>query len=37
MSTDTKAAINLQAGLQASIAVLISISVADSDTADKLT
>ncbi|ADU28581.1 spore coat protein [Evansella cellulosilytica] len=36
-STDTKAAVNLQIGLQAAIAVLISISVASSETAEKLT
>ncbi|MBU9712287.1 spore coat protein [Evansella tamaricis] len=36
-TTDTKASINLQAGLQAAIVILISISVADSQTAEKLT
>lgn len=36
-TTDTKAAVNLQAGLQAAIAVLISISIADSRTAEQLT
>nr|WP_246596308.1 spore coat protein [Bacillus alkalicola] len=36
-TTDTKAAVNLQAGLQAAIAVLISISVADSSTREELT
>nr|WP_246594102.1 spore coat protein [Evansella tamaricis] len=36
-TTDTKAAVNLQAGLQAAIAVLISISVADSQTSEDLT
>ncbi|MCD8509320.1 MAG: spore coat protein [Bacillus sp. (in: Bacteria)] len=36
-STDTKAAVNLQAGLQAALAVLISISIADSQTAEDLT
>ncbi|WNF38170.1 spore coat protein [Bacillaceae bacterium IKA-2] len=36
-TTDTKAAISLQASLQAIIAIIISISVADSSKAEKLT
>ncbi|QNK50768.1 spore coat protein [Brevibacterium sp. PAMC23299] len=36
-STDVKAALSLQAALQAAIAVIVSISVADADNADKIT
>lgn len=36
-SVDTKAALSLQASLQAAIAILISISIADSEKADKIT
>lgn len=36
-STDVKAALSLQAALQAAIAVVISISIADGDRADKIT
>ncbi|WP_236784865.1 spore coat protein [Alteribacter salitolerans] len=36
-TTDTKAAVNLQAALQAAIVILISISVADSDQAERIT
>jgi len=36
-TTDTQAAINLQVSLQAAIALIISISIADSDKADKIT
>ncbi|WP_026690997.1 spore coat protein [Alteribacter aurantiacus] len=36
-TTDTKAAINLQAALQAAIVILISISIADSDRAESIT
>ncbi|CAH0344514.1 spore coat protein [Bacillus sp. CECT 9360] len=36
-STDVKAALSLQAALQAAIAVVISISIADGDRADKVT
>ncbi|WP_110929120.1 spore coat protein [Bacillus massiliglaciei] len=36
-STDVKAALSLQAALQAAIAVIISISIADSDNAERIT
>ena len=36
-STDVKAALSLQAAIQAAIAVIISISIADSDDADRIT
>ena len=36
-STDVKAALSLQAALQAAIAVIVSISIADADNADKIT
>ncbi|GAA0466177.1 spore coat protein [Alkalibacillus silvisoli] len=36
-TTSTQAAVNVQIGLQAAIALIISISVADSDRADELT
>ncbi|CAH0252069.1 spore coat protein [Peribacillus sp. NPDC101481] len=36
-STDVKAALSLQAALQAAIAVIVSISIADSDNAEKIT
>ncbi|MDM5283200.1 spore coat protein [Peribacillus castrilensis] len=36
-STDVKAALSLQAALQAAIAVIVSISVADADNAEKIT
>ncbi|CAN7510614.1 spore coat protein [Peribacillus frigoritolerans] len=36
-STDVKAALSLQAALQAAIAVIVSISVADGDNAEKIT
>ncbi|RQW22478.1 spore coat protein [Shouchella lehensis] len=36
-STDTKAALSLQASLQTAIALVISISIADSEKADKIT
>ncbi|GAF63537.1 spore coat protein X [Bacillus sp. TS-2] len=36
-STDTKAALSLQASLQAAIALVISISIADSERAEKIT
>ncbi|WP_035185849.1 spore coat protein [Alteribacter aurantiacus] len=36
-TTDTKAAINLQAALQAALVILISISIADSDRAESIT
>lgn len=36
-TTDTQAALNVQVGLQAAIALIISISIADSDKADKIT
>lgn len=36
-STDVKAALSLQAALQAAIAVIVSISIADSDRADRIT
>lgn len=36
-TTDTQAALNVQVGLQAAIALIISISIADSGTADKVT
>ncbi|WP_144526957.1 spore coat protein [Peribacillus simplex] len=36
-STDVKAALSLQAALQAAIAVIVSISIADADNAEKIT
>ena len=36
-STDVKAALSLQAALQAAIAVIVSISIADGDRADRIT
>ncbi|MBT2669450.1 spore coat protein [Streptomyces sp. ISL-14] len=36
-STDVKAALSLQTALQAAIAVIVSISIADADNADKIT
>ena len=36
-STDVKAALSLQAALQAAIAVIVSISIADSSRADRIT
>ncbi|MEB8956486.1 spore coat protein, partial [Bacillus cereus] len=36
-TTDTKAALSIQAALQAAIVVIISISIADSEKADKIT
>lgn len=36
-STDVKAALSLQAALQAAIAVIVSISIADADNADRIT
>ncbi|HET7627330.1 MAG TPA: spore coat protein [Bacillales bacterium] len=36
-TTDTKAAVNLQAALQVAIALIISITIGDSDTGDKVT
>ncbi|MFK2794659.1 MULTISPECIES: spore coat protein [Bacillus] len=36
-TTDTKAALSIQAALQAAIAVVVSISIADSEKADKIT
>ncbi|MBK5445560.1 MULTISPECIES: spore coat protein [Peribacillus] len=36
-STDVKAALSLQAALQAAIAVIVSISIADSENADRIT
>ncbi|KAB8126289.1 spore coat protein, partial [Gracilibacillus oryzae] len=36
-TTDTQAAVNVQVGLQAAIALIISISIADGDTADSVT
>lgn len=36
-TTDTKAAVSLQASLQAAIALIISVSVADSATAERIT
>ncbi|SES23605.1 spore coat protein X [Gracilibacillus ureilyticus] len=36
-TTDTQAALNVQVGLQAAIALVISISIADSDKADRVT
>ncbi|CAH0208796.1 Spore coat protein X [Peribacillus sp. Bi96] len=37
ISTDVKAALSLQTALQAAIAVIVSISIADSDNADRIT
>ena len=36
-TTDTKAALSIQAALQAAIVVVVSISIADSEKADKIT
>jgi spore coat protein X len=36
-TTDTKAAVSLQASLQAAIALIISVSIADSSTAERIT
>ncbi|MBY7142199.1 spore coat protein [Virgibacillus sp. NKC19-3] len=37
VTTDTKAAVSLQLGIQAAIAAVISISIADADQADRIT